>query len=444
MHGAEGSEAGYIQGAADDHEAWAGGLTPPVFWKHKEQLLKTNEVDLPSLIANLVVEEPSADAVPILIRPTSSLYVSSTHQLDPSPFDIVISCTSNPLPPRDGTARKTRYLHLKSQTGKLGSRDLRFQLPLLPDFFSSLTSPPAKILICDPTGKDLAVGVALVILCLYADLSGAINPHATRPRIDKKLIKQRLAWCTTTHPTLNPPRGTLQSVNAFLMPDPSARVPLRACPSIPPPPSQSLASTAAPSVLPTRAAALFAALAAPGSSWRFSRMLTSALPTHPSGSVRGTATFARLSPSASTASASGAPPALLYVEEGVFTTTTQHVFTARQKYVYQLGSPVASTEEDETACLSVHFYEEGKGIGGLFVEMGELEEEGEKGFWKATNREQHLCAADLYTASWRVGRGMLGKGNSEGGAEEDQWWEVRYDVKGPKKDYVSETRYTRG
>jgi tRNA A64-2'-O-ribosylphosphate transferase len=23
------------------------------------------------------------------------------------------------------------------------------------------------------------------------------------------------------------------------------------------------------------------------------------------------------------------------------------------------------------------------------------------------------------------------------------WWEVRYDVKGPKKDYVSSTRYER-
>jgi tRNA A64-2'-O-ribosylphosphate transferase len=32
---------------------------------------------------------------------------------------------------------------------------------------------------------------------------------------------------------------------------------------------------------------------------------------------------------------------------------------------------------------------------------------------------------------------MMGKG------EGDVWWEVRYDVKGPKKDYESVTRYER-
>jgi len=42
----------------------------------------------------------------------------------------------------------------------------------------------------------------------------------------------------------------------------------------------------------------------------------------------------------------------------------------------------------------------------------------------------------LYTASWTFGPGVVS------GDTEDVWWEVRYDVKGPKKDYVSTTRYT--
>ena len=89
----------------------------------------------------------------------------------------------------------------------------------------------------------------------------------------------------------------------------------------------------------------------------------------------------------------------------------------------------------------MHFVEEEKGkegaIGGLFVEMGELEGQQESGeLLRAKNREQHLCAEDLYTASWKFGKELVD------GGEKEKWWEVRYDVQGPKKDYFSDTRYT--
>jgi tRNA A64-2'-O-ribosylphosphate transferase len=66
--------------------------------------------------------------------------------------------------------------------------------------------------------------------------------------------------------------------------------------------------------------------------------------------------------------------------------------------------------------------------------MGSLETTG--GEVKAKNKETHLCAEDLYSASWTFGEGVVV------GSEWAKWWEVRYDVKGPKKDYVSTTRYT--
>jgi tRNA A64-2'-O-ribosylphosphate transferase len=70
----------------------------------------------------------------------------------------------------------------------------------------------------------------------------------------------------------------------------------------------------------------------------------------------------------------------------------------------------------------------------LFVEMGCLvaQSDGKK---EAKNKEQHLCGRDLYGASWTFSEGMTG-------GKGDMWWEVRYDVKGPNKDYVSVTRYT--
>lgn len=30
----------YIQGAGDDEESWAMGLTPPVFWEHHDYILE--------------------------------------------------------------------------------------------------------------------------------------------------------------------------------------------------------------------------------------------------------------------------------------------------------------------------------------------------------------------------------------------------------------------
>jgi tRNA A64-2'-O-ribosylphosphate transferase len=122
--------------------------------------------------------------------------------------------------------------------------------------------------------------------------------------------------------------------------------------------------------------------------------------------------------------------------------------------VYQLKSspsPLSEAAVDENGgeYIAVRFFDDeklpraeigdgvgknGEGIGGPFVEMGGLESSGSE--VKAKNKETHLCAADLYTASWTFGKGVVT------GSEQDIWWEVRYDVKGPKKDYMSTTRYT--
>lgn len=443
VNGAEGSEGGYIQGAADDHEAWSQGLTPVLFWNHRDQLLNTNEDDLPGLIKKLLEEETASDAAPILVKPTSSLYISTFQNLNTSPFDVVISCGPGPLQiPKSGP--RPRYLHLQCQTGKLGSRDLRTQLKRLPILEAWLPPNPSttnkKILICDTTGKDLAVGTALAILCMYADPSGTLTflPH-TCAKIDKKTIKQRLAWLTTTHPTLNPPRATLQSVNAWLMPNPSD-----SAAHVSPSPPDTLQQPKTPGRL--TAASVFTALQA-SSPWSFTRTLTSALPSHPSGTVSGTATFTPLPSSR---------PALLYAEEGEFTTTTGMKFTTRMKYVYvlrgELNEKLERVPEDE--CIAVHFWaekagaglEEGEGerdgVGGLFVEMylqGGVEVKdmdagtgGKDPVARVKNKEQHLCGMDLYAAIWQIPVGGEGL----------KWWEVRYDVKGPKKEYVSETRYS--
>ncbi|OAL51372.1 hypothetical protein IQ07DRAFT_586897 [Pyrenochaeta sp. DS3sAY3a] len=488
VRGAEASENGYIQGAADDHEAWSHGLTPTLFWKNKDLLLATSEEDAPELIEKLLSEDSVGEAVSTLIKPTKNIFISSSEQVDLTAFNMIISCTPDPFSPQTLKESKvTAYLHLKCQSGKLGSRDLRTQLPQIYSFFSNHPATDAsKILVCCPTGKDLSVGTALAILCLYANDDGQLdtsNPRAST-QISKNLIKQRLSWITTSNPALNPSRTTLQSVNAVVLQsqDPKALVPkttttaptlhatlpirtsrtISSETAIPHstsnPPSAHLPPHAQPPCIPTL---LFSALQTPSSSsapWTFTRTLASALPTHPSGSVTGTATFTPC------ALPSGSPPTLLYAEEGEFVTDTGLRFTARRKYVYQLRDGGGGDEEGEEKgkYIAVYFFDDekmprasasegvgadGRGIGGLFVEMdGLTAEDDEDGdgrgvALRAKNREQHLCAADLYTASWRFGAGMARPGEEE--AKSDVWWEVEYDVQGPKKGYVSRTRYTR-
>ena len=180
--------------------------------------------------------------------------------------------------------------------------------------------------------------------------------------------------------------------------------------------------------------------------WTFHRTLTSTLPTHPSGTVSGTATFTSCSLPPLY------PPTLLYAEEGEFVTSTGLKFNARRKYVYQLAKRVGEEKivvkffDDEKfprARIEDGVGEKGEGIGRLFVEMGPLisstSAKPDQTVYEAKNKEQHLCAEDLYSASWKFGEGMVRHGR-EG---EGMWWEVRYDVKGPKKDYVSVTRYER-
>ncbi|CAN9202217.1 unnamed protein product [Alternaria alternata] len=468
VRGAEASESGYIQGAADDHEAWSHGLTPTLFWKHKDVLMKTSEEDVPALIERLLKEEGGSSAVASLIKPTSKLHISASDQMNLAGFEVVVSCTPEPFATsRLKEAGVKRYLHLKCQVGKLGSRDLRTQLPQLLQFFSSFETPTTgNILVCCPTGKDLSVGTALAVLCLYTNEDGKIDTSKSREAKDigKVFVKQRLSWITTSNPALNPSRTTLQSVNAVLLKsqDPKAysqtknngigngsfttSIPIRETRQLPQELEDLQTGEESRNEKPQQnsssiAKNIFESLRnSANTSWNFQRTLRSSLPTHPSGTVAGIATFTPCN------LPDNSPPTLLYAEEGDFITDTGLKFTARRKYVYQL-----KPKNDDTGgeYIAVRFFNDekmpradiedgvgkgGEGIGGLFVEMGDLEADGRE--MKAKNKETHLCAKDLYTASWRFGESLV-----TGGAQ-DIWWEVRYDVKGPQKDYVGTTRYT--
>lgn len=223
--GAEASENGYIQGAGDDSEGWSHGLTPVLFWKHKDQLLSTIEEDMPTLIQHLIRSCPDTVNSDDVRLGSTSLYIGTIRNTSsPELYDSIIICsnvsTSNPGPKQEDPRKNgTRILHFLCSDGKLGSRALRSHLPLLLPFIGSLTiaSKPPKILLACSTGKDLSVGVALAVLCLFFDDNNNFILETSKA-IDKSIIRRRLTYITTAKPDANPSRSTLQSVNAFLMP----------------------------------------------------------------------------------------------------------------------------------------------------------------------------------------------------------------------------------
>ena len=247
--GGEDSEHGYIQGAADDSESWAHGLTPGLFWQHKAALAATAEDDLPDLITSLVSQtrERGGQARSTPVAPTRQIFLGSEDAArdDDDGFAVRISCTpAAAAPPPSPLAQEhVQKINLACARGKVGSRQLRHSLsailPVLDSLFPSSPPPhndndgtaqsapprprPPKILVTCATGKDHSVGVALAILCLYVDDAGALVPRGegtgrnARRAMDKSYIKQRLSWIMVAVPDANPSRTTLQSVNAFLL-----------------------------------------------------------------------------------------------------------------------------------------------------------------------------------------------------------------------------------
>ncbi|RHZ63876.1 initiator tRNA phosphoribosyl transferase family protein [Aspergillus thermomutatus] len=219
VHGAEISEGGYIQGAGDDSEGWAQGLTPPVFWANKATLLKTPEEALPELIEELVKEHRGQDTgeQATLVVPTRNLYISQTNVRlnDSGLYDLVIDCNARP----EASEGDPKRLNLGCRSSKLGSRDLRQELDKVRAFVSSqLASDPSQsLLVTCETGKDLSAGALLAIVCLFYNDDGAFTTSPAKRSIDKQFIRQRLAWIVSSKHDVNPSRPTLQSVNAFLM-----------------------------------------------------------------------------------------------------------------------------------------------------------------------------------------------------------------------------------
>ncbi|TGO23384.1 hypothetical protein BPAE_0134g00180 [Botrytis paeoniae] len=236
VSGGEISEGGYIQGAGDDTENWAHGLTPPIFWTNQEILFETSEEDLPGLIETLIHQtssSPGPNDKLRIVEPTSCLSISTIDALPPL-YNNTSTCTIVLLPkitPKDTWHTSPSRLDIGLGAKKIGSKNLRVALPTISSFFLKYLNtysakrscdPSMQIIIACESGHDLSIGVALALLCLYFNDDGGLKvakgeEEKEEASVNKDFIRQRLTWISTSMPDANPSRATLQSVNSFLM-----------------------------------------------------------------------------------------------------------------------------------------------------------------------------------------------------------------------------------
>lgn len=224
--GAEMSEAGYIQGAGDDTENWAHGLTAQIWWRHADELLASMEGDLPGLIERLVAQAGEERERNSLRRLTEVLYVSTLPLDELAPRTCLVKLVPE-VTDEETWVKSKAEMEVGIGKSKAGGRNLRRALPSICEFVRrSLQSetgaahdePKPRVIVACETGKDLSVGCALALDCWCFDDNGRLKATGEETvSFTKTAIRVRLGRIMAAMPEANPSRTTLQSVNSFLM-----------------------------------------------------------------------------------------------------------------------------------------------------------------------------------------------------------------------------------
>ena len=172
----------YVQGSGDDTENWAHSLTPDLFWHFKDELSPGQSEDKLKETIDRIKNEAGNSAIDpaTLINWTSHSvclfigHLKAVTGASRSELDAFIFCNEKAFATQESDIELQTHppiLRLGCRTGKLGSRDLRTQFPRVSRFTRQLHSH-ARVLVSCRTGNDLAVGVALSLLCQFYDDDG--------------------------------------------------------------------------------------------------------------------------------------------------------------------------------------------------------------------------------------------------------------------------------
>lgn len=260
----------YVQGAGDDHENWARGLTPDLFWRHQETLLACDKEDLEGLVDRIVkgniasasssgghwftpLSAPLHGDGPATTQGTDrDIAISGTgivigsraadHVFTPDETaqnDLVIHLTSLPAPETfrspdladslaelNLTSPQSKVSTIHMTPNKKGLSSIRTAFPsLIEQVHRTLTSPPAgqrRVLVCCQDGKDLSGSLVVAILasCFTDQRTLLVDSEEFRQHkegISKDTTKRRLQWLVSANPRSAPSRAFLLRVNELLI-----------------------------------------------------------------------------------------------------------------------------------------------------------------------------------------------------------------------------------
>ncbi|KAJ1665308.1 tRNA A64-2'-O-ribosylphosphate transferase [Coemansia sp. RSA 1813] len=216
----------YVQGAADDQEMWALGLTPRMFWKHRDALLLDTasacEDTVRAIVASSCDLQDNNDSARFHFIAGTQVAVGGRVSGRPpecwNHFDAIINCGAPLYQEHSVNSQKlaSRYIYLPIPEGKRGQAELGKQIPRALDFARPFLRDPSKrILVHCSQGMDRSVGIALAIMTRYFDKHKAFTEENSD--VSKNGIQNRLLWIITSHQRANPSRATLKQVNRFFL-----------------------------------------------------------------------------------------------------------------------------------------------------------------------------------------------------------------------------------
>lgn len=222
----------YVQGSGDDHELWAKGLTPAIFWANHDRIIGASREDVEAVVesicASTYAQSLTARAPPspvakvagrILLCAIDDLQLDSTDSRAAAVDDTVyVLITQTPRPLHASSAVEIYPMSSKN----VQMEYLKTVLPQATAFIRSSLASGKNICIACDTGSDLSVGVAVAALQLNFDDDGHYTPSA-KYIVDKKTIRRRLEWIIASRAQANPSRTTLKRVNEFLLSSPTFR-----------------------------------------------------------------------------------------------------------------------------------------------------------------------------------------------------------------------------
>ncbi|AET39651.1 tRNA A64-2'-O-ribosylphosphate transferase Ecym_4623 [Eremothecium cymbalariae DBVPG len=229
----------YVQGAADDHELWANGLNPEIFWKNIEFLgdPDKSEFELEDFVqrigrtekltaqSNKQSDRESSSSFIKVDEITKNLYLGTvaegialTENIEKelkSKYSLCIICSQSVTAKADCNCERIKVYPINNNSKK-SSRDLRVALIEISGLIKQHITDQLPILICCNTGKDISIGIMLTALCQHYDLQWHLEEQET---VNKTIVKKHLARIITklSGININPSRSTLKNVNAFLL-----------------------------------------------------------------------------------------------------------------------------------------------------------------------------------------------------------------------------------